>query len=80
MVGLVIEITIGAVDSKAKSGLCEVLWGVLASLRLFRYTPLGLLNTFFLCRVPHSQFTESVHQLTIGWVKLQGTKPGLTGF
>ena len=58
----------------------EVLRNMLVSLRLLRHTPFGLLNTFFLCRVPHPHFTESVHQLTIGWVKLQGTKPGLTGF
>ena len=62
------------------SGLCEALRDVLASLSLLRHTPFGLLNTFFLCRVPHSQFAKSVHQLTIGRVKLQGTKPGLTGF
>jgi hypothetical protein len=77
---VLIEITIGAVDSKAKSGLCEVLRNMLVRLRLLRHTPFGLLNTLFLCRIPHPQFTESVHQLTIGWVKLQGTKPGLTGF
>ena len=77
---VVIEITTGAVDSKARSGLCEVRGNMLVRLRLLRHTPFGLLNTFLLCRVTHSQFTESVHQLTIGWVKLQGTKPGLTGF
>ena len=75
-----IEITIGAVDSRAKSGLCEVLRDVLASWRLLRYTPFGLLDTLFLCRVAHPLLTESIHQLTIGWVKLQGTKPGLSGF
>ncbi len=71
------EITIGAVS---RIRTLWVLRDVLASLSLLRYTPFGLLNTFFLCRVSHSQFTEPVHQLTIGWVKLQGTKPGLTGF
>ena len=74
-----IEITIEAVERKAKSGLCEVRRNMLVRLHFLRYTPFGLLNTFFLCRVPHPHFTESVHQLTIGWVKLQGTKPGLTG-
>ena len=77
---VLIEITIEAVDSKAKLGLCEVLRNMLVRLRFLRHTPFGLLNTFLLGRVAHSQFTESVHQLTIGRVKLQGTKPGLTGF
>ena len=72
------EITIGAVDSKAESGLCEVLRDVLASLRLLGYTAFGLLDTFLLRRVSHPQVTESIHQLTIGWVKLQSTEPGLT--
>ena len=73
------EITIGAVDSKAESGLCEVLRDVLASLRLLGYTLFGLLNTFFLRRVAHPQVTESVHQLVIGWVEFQRMEPGLAG-
>ena len=77
---VVIEITTGAVDSKTRSGLCEVRRNMLVRLRFLRHTPFGLLNTFLLGRVSHPHFTESVHQLTIGWVKLQGTKPGLTGF
>ena len=73
------EITIGAVDSKAESGLCEVLRDVLASLRLLGYTTFGLLDTFFLGGVAHPQVTESVHQLIIGGVEFQRMEPGLTG-
>ena len=52
---------------------------MLRGLYLFRYTAFGLLDTFLLRWVSHPQVTESIHQLTIGWVKLQSTEPGLAG-
>ena len=66
-------------DKSWATGL--LLWAreVLLSLYLLGYTPFGLLDTFFLRRVAHPQFTESVHQLVVGWVKLQRMEPGLTG-
>ena len=51
---------------------------MLLSLYLLRYTAFGLLDTFFLRRVAHPQFTESVHQFVTEWVELQRMKPGLT--
>ena len=53
--------------------------GGLLSVYLLRYTPFGLSDTFFLRRIAHPQFTESVHQLAIGRVELQRMEPGLTG-
>jgi len=53
--------------------------GWLLSVYLLGYTPFGLLDTFFLRRVAHPLFTESVHQLAIGRVELQRMEPGLTG-
>lgn len=52
---------------------------VLLSAYLLRYTLLGLLDTVFLRWVAHPQVTESVHQLIIGWIKFQCSKPGLAG-
>jgi hypothetical protein len=52
---------------------------VLLSLYLLGYAAFSLLDTFFLRWVAHPQFTESVHQLVIGRVKLQRMEPGLTG-
>jgi hypothetical protein len=65
-----------------KRGSPELLLGakaVLLRLYLLGYTPFGLLDTFFLRWVAHPQFTESVHQLVIGRVKLERMEPGLTG-
>ena len=45
---------------------------VLLRLYLLGYTAFGLLDTVLLCRIAHPQVTESVHQLVIGWVELQG--------
>lgn len=45
---------------------------VLLGAYLLRYTLLGLLDTFFLRWVAHTQVTKSVHQLIVGWVQLQG--------
>ena len=45
---------------------------MLLSVYLLGYTPFGLLDTFFLRWIAHPQVTESVHQLVIGWVELQG--------
>ena len=73
------EINVGTGDKREKPGLLLGQRAVLLSLYLLRYTPFSLLDTFFLRRVAHPQFTESVHQLDIGRVKFQRMEPGLTG-
>ena len=66
-------------DKSWATGLLLGAREVLLSLYLLGYTPFGLLDTFFLRRVAHPQFTESVHQLIIGGVEFQRMEPGLAG-
>jgi len=73
------EINDGEESKRWSPGLQLEARGVSLSLYLLGYTPFGLLDTFFLCWVTHPQFTESVHQLVIGRIKLQRMEPGLTG-